>query len=455
MLAILQAGGVVVPVNPRLSDAELAAAGTVCPPAVVLASRHTWRRCLDVLDARVAPRAVIAMAGADASLHPAETISDSAADRSIRTDRGAAGVVFFTSGSTGRPKGILLTHDNIVAGAHIAAEAFGLTARDRTAVCMQMCHSYTFTKQMLCHLGRGASVVVADDFFQAVRVLEMVDRLRCTTLAAVPSMHVMFLECIRRGGLRLPSLRLLISGGAPLPATTQLGLMDVLPHAEIICSYGLSEASPFVSWLPGQWARRKVGSVGIAGMGMQMRILDERGDPCPPQALGEVCVRGPNVMAGYLGNPEATARALRSGLLHTGDVGWLDEDGCLYLCGRRDDMILRGAENVYPAETEDVLCDHPAVAEAAVVPMPHPVLGQDLAAFVVLRSGAEATGQALRQHCQAALSPFKVPRWVRIVPQLPRTANGKILRRALRERLAAGELAVPMVGTLDHSEVES
>jgi acyl-coenzyme A synthetase/AMP-(fatty) acid ligase len=117
-------------------------------------------------------------------------------------------------------------------------------------------------------------------------------------------------------------------------------------------------------------------------------------------------------------------------------------------------MILRGAENVYPAQIEGVLCDHPAVAEAAVVGMPHPILGQDLAAFVVLRRGVEATGQALRQHCQGALSSFKVPRWVRVVPQLPRTANGKILRRALRERLAAGEPAVPMVGTWNCSEVE-
>ncbi len=144
-------------------------------------------------------------------------------------------------------------------------------------------------------------------------------------------------------------------------------------------------------------------------------------------------------MAGYLGNPEATARALCGGFLHTGDVGWVDEDECLYLCGRRDDMILRGAENVYPAEVEGALCSHPTVAEAAVVGMPHAVLGQDLAAFVVLKPGCRGGGEVLRRHCQAALAPFKVPRWVRVVPALPRTPNGKVLRRALREQLAGSD----------------
>lgn len=435
LLAVVQAQAVVVPVNPRLTEAEVNQLADVCPPAALIAHPDLWECNVRVLSVAHRPRVALSLGDDHMDAQPVSGAS--LASRAIQTDRGIPGVVFFTSGSTGRPKGILLTHTNIQAAARSAAEAFQLQPSDRTIVCMQMCHSFTFTKQMLCHLGRGATLVLAPDFFQAGVVLEIIDRFGCTTVCAVPSMYVMLLEHIRRCGLQLPTLRMLVSGGAPVPEATQIGLIDALPHAEFISSYGLSEASPFVAWLPGRWGKSKVGSVGLPAPGVKVSILNASGHVLPRGEVGEVCVQGPNVMAGYLSNPEATERALHGGMLHTGDMGWLDEDSCLYLCGRQDDMILRGAENVYPAEVENVLCGHPSVAEAAVVGIPHPVLGTDLVAYVCLKSQATVEAEALRKHCQDLLTSFKVPRWVWIVEQLPRTPNGKILRRALREQLSA------------------
>jgi len=430
MLALLKAQAVVVPVNPRLAATELDQLAAVSPPTAVLApAAHSTSTCALPIKEREA-RVRLTVCESDVETYLTTSRGSSMV---IESDRGEPGVVFFTSGSTGRPKAILLTHENICSATRGAALAFDVGPDDRTLVCMQMCHSFTFTKQMLSHLRCGATLVLAPDFFEAMTVLDLIDRQCCTTLLAVPSMHIMLLEHIRRGRRTLPTLRLLVSGGAPIPENVQLGLADALPHADFVSSYGLSEASPFVSWLPGKRLRDKLGSVGWPAAGVEVLVLDKSGRSCLPRVIGEVCVRGRNVMAGYLNNPEATARALVDGTLHTGDMGWLDEEGCLYLCGRMDDMILRGAENVYPAEIESVLASDQAIAYAAVIGKPHPVLGNQITAYVQPKPHGVVDVSALRQLCRERLADFKVPRSIHVVSNLPRTPNGKILRRALRE----------------------
>ncbi len=285
-------------------------------------------------------------------------------------------------------------------------------------------------------------MILAPDFFQPGIVLDLVDRRRATTLCAVPSMHVMLFEVASRGARRLPTLRLLTTGGSPIPDRVQLGWRSAFPHVDFISSYGLSEASPCVTVLPPHWAIDKVGSVGRAIPGVQLKVADDDGRPLPAGQSGEVCVRGPNVMAGYLNDPVSTAGALRDGWLHTGDMGWLDADGCLYLHGRRDDLILRGSENVYPAEIEATLARHPDVLDAAVIGVPHTLLGHDIEAFVTARERTAVDTMALREHCRRHLAGFKVPRCIHVVEALPRTPNGKLARRMLQNE-AAGSGAHP------------
>ncbi len=436
-LAVLRAGGAMVPVNPRLTDSELRQLAASCPPAAIWCPADWRGRVRDLFRRADNPLTIAIAASREPEMEkPGGDLTSDSLTRHVR--EGEPGVVYFTSGSTGRPKAILLTHENISSNVRATAAAFGLRPDDRTVVCMQMCHSYTWTKQVLAHLGVGATLILAPDFFQPAFVLDLVDRRRATTLCAVPSMHVMMFEVASRGSPRLPTLRLLTTGGSPIPDRVQLGWCEGWPHVAFISSYGLSEASPCVTSLPPNLAVEKVGSVGRAIPGVQLRIADDGGYPLPAGQSGEVCVRGPNVMVGYLNDPISTAEALRDGWLRTGDMGWLDADGCLYLHGRRDDLILRGSENVYPAEIEIALTRHPDVLDAAAIGVPHALLGHEIEAFVTVRDRAGVDVAALREHCRRHLAGFKVPKSIQVVEALPRTPNGKLARRMLR-----GESASP------------
>lgn len=434
VLAIVRAGGVAVPVNPRYTDHELRQLAGLCPPAAVCCSQKLCGRLRSALSPSLTMRFIARTDAMTCEIETGAAKRGFSVDRALATRNGCPGMVYFTSGSTGCPKAILLTHDNIATNARATAQVLGLCGDDRSVVCMQMCHSYTLTKQLLAHLGAGAAVVLAGDFFQPALVLDLVERRGITTLFAVPSMHAMMGELIERHSLSLTTLRLVVTGGAPMPHRVQLGYCDNLPHVAFVSSYGLSEASPCVAALKPEWARSKLGSVGQPIPGVETMIRDREHRPVPTGEVGELCVRGPNVMVGYLNNPAATASVLREGWLHTGDLARQDQDGCIYLCGRRDDMILRGGENIYPAEVENVLCSHPAVMEAAVIGIPHPLLGQDVIAYLTLRDPESYDPQSLHRHCREHLAGFKVPRELRVVDALARTSNGKISRTAMRER---------------------
>jgi len=431
-LAVWRSDHIVVPINPRLADAELKQLARTCVPVALIADFVGAARARTVLESVPEPPCIMEIQDARVQVVKAAHPQNNGASRVFARQHGRPGVVYFTSGSTGFPKAILLTHRNIVTNARATAEAFGLRPEDRSLVCMSTCHSYTLTKQLLAHLGRGGCVVMGPEFFEPAAVWARVVEARCTTLYAVPSMHVMLHYHLVRSRLDPPHLRLLVTGGAPMPYHVQVGLVEALPRAGFISSYGLSEAGPCVSALPPAWAVRKVGSVGLPIPGVELAVLDERGLPVGRGQNGEVCVRSPSVMAGYLDNPTATARALRGGWLHTGDIGRLDTDGCLYLAGRKDEMILRGGENIYPAEVENVLCAHPAVREAAVVAVPHDILGHDLVAAVVRMPDGDADGAALSAFCRKRLATFKVPRAIRFLDVLPKTTNGKLDRTLLQ-----------------------
>jgi long-chain acyl-CoA synthetase len=340
-------------------------------------------------------------------------------------------VILYTSGTTGRPKGVALSHDNLAANARAAASLYEL---DRTAwalAVLPLSHSYGLTVMNAGNILGTRAVLLR--WFNPELVLETIERFRVQSMAGVPTMYVYLLHYPDAGRFDTSSMRSWGSGAAPLPLEI-VEPFEAKFGGRLMEGYGLTEASPVVSAhrLSGV---RKLGSVGQPIPGVQVAILDDEDRPVPAGELGEICVRGPNVMLGYYRLPEETARTLRHGWLHTGDVGRLDADNFLYVVERKKDLIIRGGFNIYPREVEEILYAHPAVAEAAVIGMPDPVMGEEVLAFVVRKPGAEAEADAIIAFCQERLAKYKCPRRVRFVPSLPKTPVGKILRKALRAEL--------------------
>jgi long-chain acyl-CoA synthetase len=344
-----------------------------------------------------------------------------------RADRDLA-VILYTSGTTGRPKGVALSHDNLASNARAAASLYEL---DRTRWGLQvlpLSHSYGLTVMNAGNILGTKGVLLR--WFNPEGVLAAIQRYRVESMSAVPTMLLYLLHYPDADRFDTSSMRVWGSGAAPLP----LEIVEPFEKkfgGRIQEGYGLTEASPVVTAhrLSGV---RKLGSVGQAIPGVEVAILDDADRPLPVDELGEIGVRGPNVMQGYYGLPEETAQTLRNGWLHTGDVGRLDADGFLFIVERKKDLIIRGGFNIYPREVEEVLYAHPAVAEAAVVGMRDPMLGEDVLAFVALKAGATADAEALIAFCQSRLAKYKCPKQVRFLDALPKTPIGKILRKELR-----------------------
>jgi long-chain acyl-CoA synthetase len=270
-------------------------------------------------------------------------------------------------------------------------------------------------------------------WFNPEGVLETIQQYRVQSMSAVPTMLVYLLHAPDADRFDTSSMRVWGSGASPLPVEI-VEPFERKFGGRVLEGYGLTEASPVVSAhrLSGV---RKLGSVGQPIPGVEVGILDDADRPLPVGEIGEVCVRGPNVMQGYYGLPDETAQALRNGWLHTGDMGRLDADRFLYIVERKKDLIIRGGFNIYPREVEEVLYAHPAVAEAAVIGTQDPLMGEEVLAFVALRPGGTADEKGLIAFCQDRLAKYKCPRQVRFVDALPKSPIGKILRKELR-RLA-------------------
>ncbi len=344
----------------------------------------------------------------------------------------AVRVLLYTSGTTGRPKGVELTHANFHANAVATRRRLGRACGQRWLACLPLFHVgglAILTRSVLL----GGSVVVHERF-DAEAVSRALDVEGITGTSLVPTMLARLLEA--RGDASAPAtLRVVLLGGGPvapeLLARAWRGGWPVAP------SYGLTEATSQVATLPRSAFGARTDVAGRALPGLTLRIADGDGRPLPAGREGEILVRGPTVMAGYRNRPEETARVLRSGWLRTGDVGVLDREGWLRVLARRRDLIVTGGENVYPAEVEAALLAHPEVREAGVAPAPDREFGQRVEAWVVLRPGARANVEGIRAFCRTRLAGYKVPRAVHLVSELPRTAAGKLLRRALPERPGA------------------
>lgn len=432
---ILAAGGTVVPLNPLLKAEEVryvledsGATAAVCLQASHLllqeAGRDLGRRIRHVvLDA--APGSPEA---SDLEAVPRSGHVPGVGLPKLGPEDVAACV--YTSGTTGRPKGALLTHRNLTANVESFHEVLNLAEGEVFLAVLPLFHAYGGTVLLLEPLSVGATIVLEPRFVPDP-VLRAIAEHRVSFFAAVPSMFAVLAKHPRPAA-DFGAWRLCISGGAPLPPPV-LEAFEAKYGVPIYEGYGPTECAPVLTVNP-PGGMRKVGSVGPPIPRVELRIVDERGQPVSRGEVGEIVARGPNVMRGYLNRPEETGEVLRDGWYHTGDLGRVDQDGYYYIVDRKKDLILVGGLNVYPREVELVLAGHPAVAEAAVIGIPDPVRGEVPRGLVILKDGQQVGAHALLQWCRQRLANYKVPRTITIVPELPRTATGKVLKAALRGR---------------------
>lgn len=337
-------------------------------------------------------------------------------------------IILYTSGTTGYPKGAMLTHRNLYSNARDVSEYLTINTDDRVIATLPVFHVFALTVVVNAPLLKGATVLLAPRF-SPQEIYELAGSQKATVFAGVPTMYNFLYQ--HEGDIsNFSSLRLAISGGAPLPVQV---LYDFEKKFNVRVSegYGLSEASPVTCFNPLD-RERKAGSIGTSIVNVENKVVDVNGNEVPIGEVGELIVRGPNVMKGYYKMPEETENAIRDGWLYTGDLAKQDEDGYFYIVDRKKDMIIVGGFNVYPREVEEVLFSHPKVIEAAVVGFPDPNLGEAVCAFVVLKDNT-ISADDLREYCAQHIVKYKVPKVIEILDELPKNSTGKILRRSLKE----------------------
>lgn len=344
-------------------------------------------------------------------------------------------IIIYTSGTTGKPKGCLLTHGNLIANARQISQWLGFTKDDRLLTIMPLFHMNAVSVTTMSALYAGGSTVVSPKF-SASRFWQIISNYRITSFGSVATMLSMLLTTYPEGvpeGFETAQLRFAMCGSAPVPAEV-LKRFEETFNCLVIEGYGLSESTCRSTFNPPD-ERRRPGSCGQP-IGNEMRVVDEEDNEVADGQLGEIVLRGENILKGYYRNPEATQTAFRSGWFHTGDMGYRDADGFFYIVDRKSDMIIRGGENIYPREIDEVLYQHSAVAAAATIGVPDQLYGEEVAAFIVLREGASATPQDLIAFCRERLADYKCPKSIRIVKDIPKGPTGKLLKRELAKHFA-------------------
>jgi long-chain acyl-CoA synthetase len=421
----LRLGGVVVPMNPLLKGREvehyLKDSG-----AKVLFAWHDFAEAAQAgTDAAGAELILVKPGEFEQELFKKDPFEDV-----VNRQGDDTAVLIYTSGTTGTPKGAVLTHDNLQSNLEtIQSSLIELKPDDVVLGALPFFHSFGQTCALNLSIKAGAMLTLIPRF-DPDHALEIVERDKVTVFEGVPTMYVAMLGSDKADEVDTSSLRLCVSGGAAMPGEV-LRAFEEKFSATILEGYGLSETSPVASFNHPD-RERKIGSIGTPIEGVEMKVVDDDGNDVAQGEPGEIVIKGPNVMRGYWNSEDATAETIKDGWFHTGDVATVDHEGYFFIVDRKKDLILRGGYNVYPREIEEVLYEHPAVAEVAVIGVPDGKLGEEVGAAVVLKQGQEASEEDLREYAKEKLASYKYPRRIWFLDELPKGPTGKILKREIK-----------------------
>jgi long-chain acyl-CoA synthetase len=421
----LRVGAAIVPMNPLLKQREVAFYLGDSEAKVILAW-HQFAEAAHSGAEQAGVECVLVEPGEFETLLQRCQPTDELIDR--QPDDTA--VILYTSGTTGKPKGAELTHDNILRNVEVAVGLFGLDERAVTLGALPFFHAFGQTCALNATVSVGGTLTLIPRF-DAGKALAILGRDAVTAFEGVPTMYAGMLHHQDADTADTSALEVCVSGGAAMPVEIMRSFEDKFA-CEILEGYGLSETSPMASFNR-RGRERKPGSIGLPVDGVEMRLVDDHSTPVAGDDVGEIQIRGHNVMKGYWRRPEATAEAIDAeGWFSTGDIARVDEDGYFFVVDRKKELIIRGGFNIYPREIEEVLYEHPAVREAAVVGIPHPDLGEEVGAAVALKAGADCAPEVLRDFVKQRVAAYKYPRHVWIVDGLPKGPTGKILKREIK-----------------------
>jgi long-chain acyl-CoA synthetase len=417
----MRLGAIVVPMNPLLKDREVGFHLNDSGAKTLVAWHQFEQAATDGANEAGAEAIIVKPGETEERLGKAEPVKD-VADR----DDDDTAIILYTSGTTGTPKGAELTHGNLRSAAQIAVDLVDADETNVTLGALPLFHVFGLTSGLNSAVRGGGSLTLLPRF-DAGKALEIIERDKVTTLLGVPTMYSAILHDEAADGADTSSLELCVSGGAAMPVEVLRAFEDKF-DCKVLEGYGLSETCGIATFnRPDR--ERKAGSIGIPVDGVELKLVDEDGEEVPQDEVGEVLIRGPVVMKSYWDRPDATAETLVDGWLKTGDMGTVDEDGYYAIVDRKKEMIIRGGFNIYPRELEEVLYEHPAVREAAVVGLPHESLGEEVGAAIALKDGESAEPDELRAYMKDRVAAYKYPRVIWIVDDLPKGPTGKILKR--------------------------
>jgi len=431
-------GATCVPANPLLKSAELEHIWSDSDVKVVITATPLLPTAQATIQALGRTIEVISISDRAETPENIPTLSEVMAEGSpafVEVDsilEDDPAVCIYTSGTTGRPKGALLSHKNLTANCWQISKALDFHADDNFLCVLPLFHSFAATVCQNTALYCGAKSTILEQFHPA-RVLETVAKHNVTIFCGVPAMYGALLQLPADYPVDLSSVRFAVSGGAPMPVAL-LQAYEQRFNTVLLEGDGPTECSPVTCVNPPVGAR-KPGSVGLPITGVEMKIFDENDNELPIDEVGEIVVRGDNIMLGYRNEPEETAEAMKNGWYHTGDLGKMDSDGYFFIVDRKKDMIITGGLNVYPREIEEVLYTHPAIADAAVIGIPDKSKGEEAMAVVVLKPDTQVTGRDLTAYCRERLANYKVPKKVVFRDALPRGGTGKVVKRLLRKEM--------------------
>lgn len=436
--AVFRTGAILVPINPVYKRREIDYILNDARPKVLITAPEFMGEIADIPlqnDINRPKIVLVSEKGIEGALSLEKLMAGQSSEAiTVDYEYTDTAEIIYTSGTTGVPKGAMLSHRNIHSNTEAIIKELEITDSERTLIVAPLFHIAAQTNCMATTFYAGGTNYLVPRWVSALDTLKSLEEYKITYFFGPPTMLTLILNVPESNKFDLSSIRIFLTGAASMPVEVYYRFKEWF-GIEPLEGYGLSETSPVVTFNP-LHGKRKPGSIGLPIYGVDARIFDSEGNELPPGKVGEIVVRGPNVFQGYWNKRAETDEVLKGGWFYTGDLAYKDEEGYIFIVDRKKDMVIRGGQNIYPREIEEEVYKHPGVLECAVVGVPDPVMGEEVALFMTVKDGHKIDLNGLREFCSERMARYKVPRYYKIIDTLPKTASGKIMKTELRKMAA-------------------